>query len=351
MDNLISSTISLLIDKGYFDPRNLYFQFYQESIGGIFYWEKLLKYFLVSVSLLFIYRYVLKSSKIDVRLLFKLIFPTTAIKYKSFKFDVYFMILHLLKINAIFVKILSVACGLYFLPIFLQSIDFYNNPILGDLNKLILNIDPELRKPVLFFIAFIVYDFFGYLGHFIMHNSKSLWYFHQIHHYPRQITIISTLRAHPVDAIFLSIIPSILMSIILALITPFQISLASSPTLISDTGLLFFIFIFLPGILNFFSHSKLPIGYGKFEYVFLSPNSHLVHHARDISGKNLGATLSIWDHLFGTFYQLKSEEQYLKVINKIGTDDADDNLYKSFIELLITPFIKSFKTLFSITKN
>jgi sterol desaturase/sphingolipid hydroxylase (fatty acid hydroxylase superfamily) len=349
MDNLfdlVYAAITTLFEKGYFDVRNIYRQFYQESLSGIFFWQNILKYILVSLLLAVLYRFIFKSPKINPKFIFTLAVPKSVLKYRTFKFDLYFLILSLIKVHALFLKVLSLLTGIYFLPRLLNKVEFYNNSLIMGLHELVLDIHPDLRKPVIFLIAFVAYDFFLYCGHYFLHTRKSLWCFHQVHHYPQQMSLISTLRAHPVDAIFMGYIPGILLSLVLSLLMPFDISLSTSPNLIADSGALVLIFVVIPGTLNFFSHSRLPISYGKMEYVFLSPNSHLVHHSRDISGKNLGATLSIWDRLFGTFHQLKSVDEYLKVVENVGSDDANDELYSSFGEVLVKPFVTSFRILF-----
>ncbi|KAG0176983.1 hypothetical protein DFQ28_004515, partial [Apophysomyces sp. BC1034] len=57
-------------------------------------------------------------------------------------------------------------------------------------------------------------------------------------------------------------------------------------------------------------HTELVGSLGYLEYIFNSPAAHRVHHGRNpyCIDKNYGATLMIWDILFGTFELERPEE-------------------------------------------
>ena len=57
-----------------------------------------------------------------------------------------------------------------------------------------------------------------------------------------------------------------------------------------------------------FSHIWL--SFGPLNHIFMSPAQHQIHHSRSDKhrDKNLGVALSLWDKIFGTFYQVKGKE-------------------------------------------
>ncbi|KAG0162773.1 hypothetical protein DFQ29_003693, partial [Apophysomyces sp. BC1021] len=61
---------------------------------------------------------------------------------------------------------------------------------------------------------------------------------------------------------------------------------------------------------QFWLHTELVGSLGYLEYIFNSPAAHRVHHGRNpyCIDKNYGATLMIWDILFGTFELERPEE-------------------------------------------
>ena len=83
------------------------------------------------------------------------------------------------------------------------------------------------------------------------------------------------------------------------------------------------------------SHFNVDLRMGWANYVFVGPELHRYHHSADMSeAKNYGATLTIWDQVFGTFlYRPGSAPRDLG----IGTDG---NLpeYRRVLAVLTLPF-------------
>jgi fatty acid hydroxylase family protein len=52
-------------------------------------------------------------------------------------------------------------------------------------------------------------------------------------------------------------------------------------------------------------HANIRSDFGPLRYLLVTPQSHRVHHSRDLAhlNHNYGATLSIWDYLFGTQFR------------------------------------------------
>jgi len=78
-------------------------------------------------------------------------------------------------------------------------------------------------------------------------------------------------------------------------------------------------------------HSHVPISFGRFESVFLSPLQHQIHHSRNPSEhhKNLGICFALWDKLFKTWKASDGE------VSEFGLQTIAST---SFRETLTSPF-------------
>jgi len=83
------------------------------------------------------------------------------------------------------------------------------------------------------------------------------------------------------------------------------------------------------------SHFNVDMRIGWANYIFVGPEVHRHHHSIKISeAKNYGATLTVWDQIFGTFV-------YRPTISpaELGTDQKS-NLpnYRNVLSVLLLPF-------------
>ncbi len=130
-----------------------------------------------------------------------------------------------------------------------------------------------------YFIATLVF----YWWHRLRHENDFLWLgFHQIHHSPRRLEVITSFYKHPVEMTVNSIIGSILVFSILGL------SLEGAA-----------LYTFFTAIGEFFYHTnvKTPRWVG---YVFQRPEMHRIHHRHGHHKNNYG-DIVWWDMLFGTY--------------------------------------------------
>lgn len=143
-----------------------------------------------------------------------------------------------------------------------------------------------LQLPVLF----LVFEFINYHIHRGMHELRGsagrlLWHIHAAHHLPDRLYLLMHAVSHPLNAVFVQAI---------AIILPIW-WMGYSP----DAVLIFLVINAFHGII---SHFNVDIRTGWANYIFIGPEVHRYHHSADISeAKNYGATLTIWDQLFGTF--------------------------------------------------
>jgi len=132
-------------------------------------------------------------------------------------------------------------------------------------------------------IAYLIATFVFYWWHRWRHESNFLWRaFHQIHHSPRRLEVITSFYKHPGEMLVNSIIGSLLVYTLLGL----SLEAAAIYTLCTALG-------------EFFYHTnvKTPRWIG---LVFQRPEMHRVHHRFGRHRNNYG-DIVFWDMLFGTY--------------------------------------------------
>jgi len=132
-------------------------------------------------------------------------------------------------------------------------------------------------------LAYVVATFVFYWWHRARHESDFLWrVFHQIHHSPQRIEVITSFYKHPVEMVVNSLIGSLLVYAILGL----------SP----EAGA---VYTLCTALGEFFYHTSVrtPRWVGWF---FQRPEMHRVHHQHGRHRNNYG-DIVWWDWLFGTY--------------------------------------------------
>ena len=132
-------------------------------------------------------------------------------------------------------------------------------------------------------IAYFVATFVFYWWHRARHESDLLWrLFHQIHHSPQRLEVITSFYKHPVEMTVNSLLGSVLVYALLGL-TP---AAGAVYTLCTALG-------------EFFYHTNVttPRWVG---YLFQRPEMHRIHHEHGRHRNNYG-DIPWWDMLFGTY--------------------------------------------------
>jgi sterol desaturase/sphingolipid hydroxylase (fatty acid hydroxylase superfamily) len=132
-------------------------------------------------------------------------------------------------------------------------------------------------------IAYFIATFVFYWWHRARHESDFLWrVFHQIHHSPQRIEVITSFYKHPVEMVVNSIIGSLLVFAFLGL----------SP----EAGA---VYTLCTALGEFFYHTSVrtPRWVGWF---FQRPEMHRIHHQHGRHRNNYG-DIVWWDWLFGTY--------------------------------------------------
>jgi sterol desaturase/sphingolipid hydroxylase (fatty acid hydroxylase superfamily) len=155
------------------------------------------------------------------------------------------------------------------------------------------------RWPTVLAVLFVG-DFVGYWRHRAQH-SKWLWPAHAIHHSDTRLTWFSLERMHPIDRL-----GSAFDTVILAALgVPFWAQAAN---------------VFVRHYYGYLIHADVPWTLGKVSLVLNTPAMHRWHHARDVegSGANFATVFSVFDRVFGTYYQPGPCEAPLGVRERMG---------------------------------
>lgn len=155
------------------------------------------------------------------------------------------------------------------------------------LSFLTLNVAGSLPVAVRLVIGVVVMDFLRWCQHWLHHHVRWLWPFHAVHHAQRELNLFSDYRNHFMEQ-FVRRAVFVLPMLMLGLDTPHVIWWV---LLLSWHARLY--------------HANIRSDFGPLRYVFVTPQSHRVHHSRDAEhfNRNYGAMLSAWDYLFGTQYR------------------------------------------------
>lgn len=156
------------------------------------------------------------------------------------------------------------------------------------------HVGPALGGLIAYFIATFVF----YWWHRARHESDLLWrFFHQIHHSPQRLEVITSFYKHPIEMAVNSLIGSALVYALLGL-TP---EAGAVYTLCTALG-------------EFFYHTNVttPRWVGFF---FQRPEMHRIHHEHGRHRNNYG-DITWWDMLFGTY------ENPARFAKTCGFDDA-----------------------------
>lgn len=131
--------------------------------------------------------------------------------------------------------------------------------------------------------GYVAITFFFYWWHRWRHQSDFLWrWFHQVHHSPQRIEVITSFYKHPFEIVA----DSALSSAILYLVVGVGTKAATGAVLLSGLAELIYHW-----------NVRTPHWLG---YFFQRPESHCVHHQKGVHAFNY-SDLPLWDMLFGTF--------------------------------------------------
>lgn len=146
-----------------------------------------------------------------------------------------------------------------------------------------------------FILYLLLFDFLGWLLHWLQHRWVWWWQLHAVHHSQRHMTAWSDNRNHLLDDVIHDAI-FVFVGLVLGM-APAQ----------------FVAVVAVMQLMENLAHANLRLSFGPLERVFVSPRFHRLHHAVEppqvpqapaggpvVLGCNYGVLLSVWDGMFGT---------------------------------------------------
>ncbi|MGE8503120.1 MAG: sterol desaturase family protein [Pseudomonas sp.] len=139
--------------------------------------------------------------------------------------------------------------------------------------------------------AFLFYDFCYYWNHRLGHERNVLWAAHSVHHQSEDYNLSTALRQTSTGFIF-------------GWIFYLPMAVAGVPPLV------FLSVAALNLLYQFWVHTRHIPKLGWFEWLFITPSNHRVHHAQNpiYMDRNYGGVFIVWDRIFGTFQEELDEE-------------------------------------------
>jgi len=151
----------------------------------------------------------------------------------------------------------------------------------------------DLHPAARILAALVVIDFTLYWLHRGMHSS-ALWNTHRFHHSIKEVNWLKGIYTSGTH-IALYLAPQILIGYYVFGFTRVEMALA----------------VVIGYFVQLWQHANVTIEIGVLKYLFVTPQSHRLHHASgiDVRNRNFGAVFSLWDVLFGT-WRAPEHEQY-----------------------------------------
>lgn len=140
-------------------------------------------------------------------------------------------------------------------------------------------------------LAMVLYDFCYYWLHRLGHERTILWAAHVAHHQSEDYNLTTALRQTSTGFLlgWLFYIPMYLLGI------PAEVVVT-----VGSINLIY----------QFWVHTEHVPKLGWYEWIFVTPSNHRVHHAQNdiYLDRNYGGLFIIWDRLFGTFQEELEDE-------------------------------------------
>jgi sterol desaturase/sphingolipid hydroxylase (fatty acid hydroxylase superfamily) len=168
----------------------------------------------------------------------------------------------------------------------------------------------------------IAAEFGYYWYHRLCHKSALFWELHAVHHGAERVYWANSARFHSLDMVLglvIYLLPLYVFGASIEVIAWFL-------TFNSITGLL--------------EHANIRFTAGRLNHFFNTAELHRWHHSADpqVSARNLGKVLSVWDQVFGTFHYKPGDP-----IDEIGVLDSDP-VPQGYLPQQVYPFRRMFQS-------
>jgi sterol desaturase/sphingolipid hydroxylase (fatty acid hydroxylase superfamily) len=147
---------------------------------------------------------------------------------------------------------------------------------------------PKVTYVVAGITYLLLWDFFQYWVHRLLHFGFMFSVFHSFHHNV-QMSVLNSFRHHPLETIFLNFALNIPVALFASVVYP---------------SIHFEIFWIVMTVFALFLHADLEIPpLPVIQSIMMLPNHHRVHHSYSPKhfNKNFGQYFTLWDRMFGTY--------------------------------------------------
>jgi sterol desaturase/sphingolipid hydroxylase (fatty acid hydroxylase superfamily) len=184
-----------------------------------------------------------------------------------------------------------------------------------------------------FLVGAIIGDFSQYAVHVLYHKVPVLWEFHKAHHSAKVLTPFTGSRDHPVVFVIDTFAYAGSVGLYVGIVNWIDPAIMQRVYLWEASAIVFQLYFL--GFLT--SHYHLPVRFGIFEWILVSPAFHMAHHVNhpDFYNKNFGHIFSFWDRLFGTGVAPITDTDGLV----LGVSPDDERRYDGVIKLHLAPFL------------
>lgn len=172
-------------------------------------------------------------------------------------------------------------------------------------------------------VCLLIFEAINYTIHRLMHEMRGsvgrfLWRSHAAHHLPPRLYLVMHAVFHPINAVLIQGI---------AIIAPIWV-MGYSPKVVA-------MFFMINGMHGLISHFNVDVRAGWLNFIFVGTELHRYHHsAGKEDGGNYGATLSVFDVLFGTLVYHPGMPPH-----ELGVrPDSGLPAYERFLAVLALPF-------------
>ncbi|MEP5764053.1 MAG: sterol desaturase family protein [Halieaceae bacterium] len=139
--------------------------------------------------------------------------------------------------------------------------------------------------------AFVAYDLCYYWNHRIGHERQLFWASHVAHHQSEEYNLTTALRQTSTGFLlgWIFYIPMFLVGV------PAEVFVT-----VASANLIY----------QFWVHTEHIPKLGWYEWIFVTPSNHRVHHAQNdlYVDRNYGGVFILWDRLFGSFQEEQEDE-------------------------------------------
>ena len=153
--------------------------------------------------------------------------------------------------------------------------------------------------PLLWVVAFVLYDFCYYWSHRCQHTINVLWGIHVVHHQSEEYNLTTALR-QPFNGFLIGAVFYLPLLFI-----------GFAPEVVVTVGSLNLIY-------QYWVHTRFIKTLGWMEKVFVTPMNHRVHHAINDAyiDRNFGGVFILWDRMLGTYQQELADEPCVYGVRK-----------------------------------